>query len=230
MELMELLPQTSNTICKPYSCDPCNPCKPCKPLQISPSQIGKPGNFLPPNANFVPVNASVVYESPECVYLNLDPDIWKIQCRQCEKKSDHRCALKRLKQKFFCGERKTKPREVKLPEIKIRERPKKPPEEPKKPKEEKVLAPRKPKIPEEEEEQEEEEEVEEENEDELELFKARYDDDYDNWCHCKTAPKNKPAKRKVCRCAKYKPVNFLFQLEVTGEYKPEYVPKKKKSS
>lgn len=162
--------------------------------------------FCKPITDLVPVCASVVYESPECIYLNVDPDIWKVQCRQCEQKSDHKCALKKLKQKFYCGERKTKPREVVVVERK---------------KKEKIV----------EEEEEEEKIVEEEEEEpDMEYLQSRYDLDYDNWCHCKTAPKDKPAKRKVCRCEKYKPTNFLFQVEVAGEYKPEFIPKKKRSA
>lgn len=53
-----------------------------------------------PPTNFVPVSASVVCEAPGVIYVNIDPDVWKIRCRQCQEKTEHKCALKRLKNKF----------------------------------------------------------------------------------------------------------------------------------
>ncbi|KAK6620798.1 hypothetical protein RUM43_011094 [Polyplax serrata] len=141
--------------------------------------------------NFVPVCASVICEAPGVIYVSIDPDVWKIRCRQCQEKTEHKCALKRLKNKFRGDPSKRRVPKVEDPPIEVVGEP-----IPKEPESDMDLKPAEP-IP-------------------------------DDCCACEDRPKDAPMKPNVCLCDIYRPLNFMLEFEVTGEFKPAYVPKARK--
>lgn len=205
---------------------------------------------------FVPVCASVLYETPGAIYVSIDPDVWKIRCRQCQEKTEHKCALKKLKKKFRVSTEYSRMKEkISEKDDDVEKSPKgdkgegkgrkKEGEEGKEGKEEKERkegkeggkgkgkeksppkpdkdknkvsavkitgqALKKPRSP---------------TASELALLPAVPIPT--NYCACSDRPMDITALPYTCNCTIYRPLNFSLQLEVSGEFKPAYVPKEKK--
>ncbi|EEB17864.1 hypothetical protein Phum_PHUM491630 [Pediculus humanus corporis] len=167
---------------------------------------------------FVPVCASVLYETPGAIYVSIDPDVWKIRCRQCQEKTEHKCALKKLKKKFRVSTEYSRMKEkISEKDDDVEKSKEKSPPKPDKDKN-KVSAVKitgqalkKPRSP---------------TASELALLPAVPIPT--NYCACSDRPMDITALPYTCNCTIYRPLNFSLQLEVSGEFKPAYVPKEKK--